>query len=97
VSLTEALIWIANRGTRIFCVEFVSRTNSELRRMAAQLKVRKFLKNGVPAYDPSEKGLIWCYDTQKKAYRSIAVEGIRRLLVDGAWVEVTQPQDSKGE
>lgn len=69
--------------SRIFCAEFIKRSNNARRKMVCRRGVVKHLKGGVPAYDFREKGLIPVFDMRVKEYRSIPIEGLRRLRIDG--------------
>lgn len=74
---------------KFFRVVFIKRTTGEVRTMIARMGVRKHLKGGSPAYDFKEKGLIPVYDVQKRGYRSIPIEGIKSLRVNGVDYTVT--------
>jgi molybdenum cofactor biosynthesis enzyme len=87
----QAAEMILNAGNKIFTVQFIKRTNNELRTMNCRLDVTKHLKGGEPAYDPKQHHLIWVYDMQKKAYRSISIEGIRSVTMNGEKHEVILP------
>lgn len=93
MTLQQALLYIANAGNRIFSVEFRKRSTNELRQIVCRTGVKVGLKNGPAAYDPALKNLIWVWDMQKNARRSIAAEGITRIKVPGGeWEEVVQPE-----
>ena len=87
---TEAAVLIRNSAGRIFAVEFVKRSDGSLRRGTFRLGVTSHLKGGDAAYNFREQNLISVFDMDKRAYRSIPIEGIVRLSLGGAgWVEVT--------
>lgn len=67
----------------IFSVEFVKRTDGKLRKMVCRLGVRKHLKGGTKAYDPKQHDLLCVFDMENEGYRSIPVDAIRRLSVNG--------------
>jgi hypothetical protein len=75
-----------------FGVEFVKRTTGELRKMVCLGGVTKHLVGGSLAYDPKAKNLIGVWDStvadRKKAYRMIAVEGIKTVNASGEQYEV---------
>ena len=75
------------QGSQFFTVTFVKRTNGETRVMNCRKNVKKYLKGGDRAYDPKAKRLVFVYDVQIKdrarAYRSIALEGIKRISMAG--------------
>ena len=67
----------------IFSVEFIKRSNGELRKMVCRLGVKKHLKGGTKAYDAKEHNLLTVFDMEKEGYRSIPVDSIQRLTVNG--------------
>lgn len=67
----------------IFYVEFIKRSTGELRKMRCRLGVKKHLKGGSRAYNPAKKNLLAVFDMDERGYRSIPLEGIRRLSVGG--------------
>lgn len=73
---------------KVFTVTFVKRSNGETRVMNCRKGVKKHLKGGVKAYDPKQKGLVCVFDMQKQAYRSIALESIRKVAMEGEVYEV---------
>ncbi len=68
---------------KVFTVVFTKRTTGEERVMNCRKGVTKHLKGGPAAYDPAAHQLLWVFDMQKKAYRSIAIEGITSLKMEG--------------
>lgn len=95
MTLQEAVDWIFATNGRWFSVEFErTRSDSGLRRMCCRLGVYKHLK-GVGSYDASKKGLIRVWDRVIEETRVIPVEGIRRLKINGEWVEVNQLGDEQ--
>lgn len=91
----EAVRFIAQTGGRLFAVEFVKRTTGELRVMNCRLDVRKHLTRPHDG-PPEEPGvtvtgakLIKVFDMVKRGYRSIPVDGITRIKVNGVWHPVT--------
>ena len=55
---------------KIFTVEFVKKDGT-VRKMNARLGVKKHLKGGSLAFDPSERNLLPVFDMQKEGYRMI--------------------------
>ena len=51
--------------------------------MQCRMGVKKHLKGGDKAYDAKSKGLLTVYDLNAKGYRSIPVENVLRLSVNG--------------
>lgn len=68
---------------KFFTVEFVKRTTGELRKMNCRTGVKKGVKGVGKLYNPEEKGVVVVWDTQKKAFRSISIEGIISVTADG--------------
>jgi len=68
---------------RIFGVKFLKRTTGELRTMSCRLGVKKFLRGGQLAFCPAEKQLLTVFDMVAKGYRSIPLDGVRSVSVDG--------------
>jgi hypothetical protein len=75
-----------NNG-QIFGVQFFKKDGS-LRDMVARLGVTKHLKGGVKNYNPEDFNLITAFDMQKKEYRSISINTLTQLKVDGQIFDV---------
>jgi WYL domain-containing protein len=73
---------LVSDGT-IFSVEFIKRSNGELRKMVCRLGVKKHLRGGNKAYDSKQYNLLTVFDMEQKGYRSIPVDAIQRLSVNG--------------
>jgi len=69
-------------GTKIFSVAFVKKDGT-LREMTCRLGVTKHLKGGELKYNASEVGNLIVFDMQKKAYRTINFNTIKRIKVNG--------------
>jgi len=87
-------IIVAQKGEgTFFSVEFIKRTTGELRKMVCRGGVQKHLVGGVLKYNPGEKNLIGVWDStvedNTKAYRMIAIEGIKTLNAGGENYTVT--------
>ena len=82
----EARDWI-DASNRIFAVDFVKRSTGERRVMNCRRKCLCHLKDGPAAYCPDERGLIVVFD-MRNGYRSIPLEGITRIKIDGKWEDV---------
>lgn len=67
----------------IFSVEFVKRSNGQLRKMVCRMGVKKYLKGGGKAYKSKTYDLLTVFDMKNKGYRSIPVDAIQRLCVNG--------------
>lgn len=68
---------------RFFSIEFIKRTTGELRVMNARTGVKKHLKGGELNYDPELHKLLPVYDVDKKGYRSIPLDAVQSITVDG--------------
>lgn len=75
---------------RIFGAEFIKRTTGEVRHIVCRQGVVKYLRGGKAAYNFAEKGLLSVYDLQKNGYRSIPIDGILELSIDGEKLEVVK-------
>lgn len=67
----------------IFSVKFIKRTTGELRSMTCRMGVQKHLKGGAKAFNDKSKDLLTVFDMQAKGYRSIPVDGIQSLSING--------------
>ena len=67
----------------VFHVEFIKRTTGEMRLMQCRTGVKKHLKGGKKAYNAKSKDLLTVFDMKVKGYRSISVDGIQELRVNG--------------
>ena len=98
LSTTEAAMLIENSNGKIFSVTFFKKgkkdgtEKNEIRTMRAMLgeNTRKGLAGGPAAYNPADHGLVWvylmagdCNRAEAKNRRSISVEGIIRLALEG--------------
>jgi hypothetical protein len=83
ISKLEAAQKIRDTKGQIFTVTFIKKSNGEKRVMNARLGVKAYLRGGVLPYDPNTKGLIPCYDIQKKDYTMINIPGIINLKTGG--------------
>lgn len=67
----------------IFSVEFVRRTDGKRRKMICRMGVTKHLRGGKKAYNPAAHDLLTVFDMENKGYRSIPVDAILSLCVNG--------------
>ena len=61
---------------KFFYVEFIKRSNGELRKMTARSGVFKDIIGTGLSYDPVKHNLMTVWDTQANGYRSIPVDSI---------------------
>lgn len=72
---------------KIFSVTFIKRTTGEIREMVCRLGVKSHLRGGVKKFDDKEKNLLTVFDVQKNGYRSIPLENIIKVKVNGVTYE----------
>lgn len=90
MNLATAIGYVKKSKGRFLSLEFVKRTDGTVRRMLCRTGVKCFLKGGVPAYDFESKGLLPVYDMVKHEYRSVPLDGLTQIKVDGNWLPVTK-------
>lgn len=73
----------ARESGHIFAVEFVKRTDGTIREMLCRTGVTKGTKGGSMGYKPEDHGLLSVYDMQKQGFRSIPVENVLHLSMNG--------------
>ena len=71
----------------IFTVDFVKRSNGELRTMNCRKGVRKGVSGVGLKYNPAAKALVPVFD-MKKGFRMIALESIQRIAMGGKVYQV---------
>lgn len=74
---------IQSAQNQFFTVTFTKRSTGELRTMNCRLGVTKHLKGGTKNYDDSEHALLTVFDMVKKGYRSIPLENVHTVKIDG--------------
>lgn len=82
LALPENIPELVSDG-KVFAVEFIKRSTGALRKMRCRVGVRSHLKGGAKRYDANAKRLLTVFDMEAKGYRSIPLEGIKRLTVHG--------------
>jgi hypothetical protein len=75
---------IRSSGGSIFFATFTKRTTGETREMRAKLGIRCDLKGGSVAYDFADRGLIGCFDMDRRDYRCINITGLTALSINGS-------------
>jgi hypothetical protein len=83
VSLNQALDIINSQNGKIFSVIFEKRSTGVDRLMVCRKGVKKHLNGGELKYNPSNRNLINVFDLQSKGYRSISIEGIKKVKANG--------------
>ncbi len=92
ITLADALKFIRETNGRFFSVCFVKRTTGELREMHCRTGVKVHLSGGPAAYNFSDKGLVSVWDLKNEGYRTINIEGIQRVKMNGEWFVVIHPE-----
>ena len=83
VTLAEAIAIVMSQEGRMMSVEFIKRTNGEVRQMNCRTGVRKHLTGEGAKYNFSDKGLISVFDLQKNGYRTINAKAITKVRAGG--------------
>jgi hypothetical protein len=83
VSLNQAVGIINSQNGKIFSVVFEKRSTGVDRLMVCRKGVKKHLNGGELKYNPSSRNLISVFDLQANGYRSISVEGIKKVKANG--------------
>ena len=84
ISSSKAGALVENyKGNQFFTVTFIKRSNGESRVMNCRKGVKKHLKGGEKAYDPKAKRLVCVYDIKASGYRSIPLENITNISMEG--------------
>lgn len=68
---------------KIFSITFVKRSTGEKRKMVCRTGVSKDTKGVGLAFDPKSYNLLTVYDMQKKGYRSIPMDSVLTVTIDG--------------
>lgn len=87
LKLSEARSLIKSAKGRIFSATFVKK-NGDIRVMTARSGVRKDLKGTGLKYSPIDHGLITIFDMNKRQYRSINVESLLNIRINGVLYNV---------
>ena len=78
----EAKDKILGSGGRLFKVGF-TKANGEIRYMVARIGVKKGVKGEGLGYDVDKAGVLVVYSMDSKWFRSVKVDSIFRLSLDG--------------
>jgi hypothetical protein len=82
--LKDLKLMVANK---IFSVVFTKKDGSE-REMVCRLGVKKHLKGGEKKYDTDALNYLTVYDMQAEGYRTINVNTLKRIKVDGVTYDI---------
>lgn len=100
----SVLEFIEGTNGRIFSIKFIKRSDGSWREMVCRTGVTSRIKEGEktrPAPNWKANSLVPVFDMQADGYRSIPMEGIREIKIDGEFVPVTHdpfwcvPEDGK--
>lgn len=83
VTLAEAIDIILEQDGKMMSVEFIKRTNGEVRQMNCRCGVRKYVTGEGAKYSFKDNDLIPVYDLQKKGYRTINARAITKVRAGG--------------
>jgi hypothetical protein len=83
VTLAEAIDIILNQEGKMMSVEFIKRTNGEVREMNCRTGVRKHLSGEGSKYSFKDNDLISVFDLQKNGYRTINARAITKVRAGG--------------
>jgi hypothetical protein len=75
---------------KFFTIEFIKRSNGELRVMNCTSNYQSKLAGGDAAYNFGEKQLVPVWDLQKKGFRSIPLDSVLRIRFAQETYEVTE-------
>lgn len=89
--IASKIIEEVNDGN-IFSVDFVKKSG-ELRHMVCRKQVKKHLKGGTLKYNPKEKRLVCVFDMQKKDYRMIQLDKIKKIKIHNNAFEVLEESE----
>lgn len=80
--------YLTSLNGKFFTIQFIKRSNGELRTMNCTTNYRSHLAGGEPAYDAKAKNLLPVWDLKAKGFRSIPLEGVLCITSGGLTIEV---------
>lgn len=87
----EIVDWIGQRNGKMFAIKFIKRSTGQIREMVCRQGVKRDLAD-IPdktkIVDFVNNALIPVFDVQADAYKSIPIEGITEVKIDGIWEKV---------
>lgn len=75
---------------RFFSIAFVKRTTGETRHMLCRVGVTKGVTGAGKPYEDKDYNLVTVYDVQKKAFRSVDLETIVDIKVNGQSLHISR-------
>ena len=97
ISKKDAVQRIVSTKGRVFSARFIKRTTGEIRNMNCRLGVTKHLRGGELKYKPAEKNLVGVFDMKKGGYRTIDIDGLLEIRVDGEEFVVIREEESAND
>lgn len=80
--------YLLNLNGKFFTIQFIKRSNGELRTMNCTTNYRSHLAGGQASYDFQAKNLLPVWDLKSKGFRSIPLEGVISITSGGLTIEV---------
>lgn len=90
MKIADVLKFIKETNGRFFSIKFEKRTTGEIREMLCRTGVTSHLV-AVPSKEGlnfKKHNLIPVFDVKKEEYRSIPIEGITEIKIEGTWEKV---------
>lgn len=88
ISPDEALELLKETNGRVFRASFI-RVDGSLREGVFRLGVTRHLRGGTKKYDAAAKRLLTVFDMAKQGYRSIALDRLISVTVNGERFEIS--------
>lgn len=85
-----------SRG-RFFSIRFIKRTDGTVREMLCRYGVQSHKRGGESAYDFKEHKLVCVFDVHKNGYRSIPIEGMLDITINGVIYEVQRDEPASSD
>ncbi len=85
----QAVLLMERSKGRIFSVAFIKRTTGDLRVMTCRKSVKKGVNGKGLKFDPLKKSLMTVFDMHKAAWRSININTLQAISINGEKFFVT--------
>ena len=82
--------FIQQTNGRIFSIKFIKRSDGSIREMVCRTGVTSHIKGTGKPRDWKKHDLISVFDMKEQGYRSIPIEGIFEVKIQGEWEQVQQ-------
>jgi hypothetical protein len=90
ISVNQAVEIINSQSGKIYSVVFEKRTTGLDRKMVCRSGVSSHTNGGELRYNPRNHNLLNVFDMQSKGYRSINLEGLKKLKASGVVYAIRQ-------